>query len=175
MDYAFFENLSAEEAQAYFERFSEVESREVETIVVAAQTNGIAADFTVESIPGVFSWLHSRIRVVAVEPANDVPAWLRKSMERHHGGFLDFDEESRPLVLRAAYYLGQSFVAQFAELAWALGRAERAEFQQPVVTGFRTDADLPPLEVAENLLLRGHMPGLDARLQKAVETWRGVI
>ena len=34
-----------------------------------------------------------------------------------------------------------------------LGRADRAEEGQPVVTGFSSDADLPVLEVAENLVL----------------------
>lgn len=109
-----------------------------------------------------------------MEPAAEVPSWLRESMEEH-GGFLDFDEQSRPLVLRASYYLGQSFVSTYAQLKWALGRAERAEFQQPVVSGFRTDADLPSLEVAENLLLRTNELSVGDRVQTAIATWRNVV
>jgi len=171
MDYAFFENLSADDARAYFERYVEVESREVERMLLEVRSDGVAADFTIASIAGVLAWTQGRIRVVATEPAADTPAWLRDSMEQHHGGFLGFDEESRPLVLRASYYFGQSFVADAPRLEWSLGRPERAEFQQPVVTGFRTDADLPPLEVAENLLLRGDAP----RFEAAVSLWRNAI
>jgi hypothetical protein len=174
MDYEFFENLSADEARAYFARYLELESREVEAMVDEARSEGIAADFSIDSIAGVFSSLRSRIRVVAVKPAGDTPAWLRESMEEH-GGFLDFDEESRPLVLRASYYFGQSFVSSYKGLEWGLGRAERAEFQQPVVTGFRTDADLPPLVVAENLLLSANEPGFSERVEVAVATWRKAI
>jgi hypothetical protein len=175
MDYAFFEKLSADEARAYFERYFEVESREIERTLQEARSDGVTADFTVASIAGVLAWIQRRIRVVAVEPAADTPTWIRESMEQHHGGFLDFDEESRPLVLRASYYFGQSFVSEVARLEWALGRPERAEFQQPVVTGFRTDADLPPLEVAENLLLRGHLSNFQDRAQTAVAVWRDAI
>lgn len=175
MDYQFFEGLPVEEARAYFDRYLELEAREVETMLEEARSEGIAADFSVDSIAAVFSWLRSKVRVVAVEPAGDTPVWLRESMEEHHGGFLDFDDEPRPLVLRASYYFGQSFVSSYERLEWALGREDRAEFQQPVVTGFRTDADLPPLVVAENLLLRASESGFDGHVETAVTTWRKAV
>jgi hypothetical protein len=175
MDYEFFEKLSADEARAYFDRYLEFEAREVEAMLEEARSDGVAADFSVDSIAAVFAWLRSKIRVVAVEPAGDTPAWLRESMEEHHGGFLDFDDESRSLVLRASYYFGQSFVSSYERLEWALGREDRAEFQQPVVTGFRTDADLPPLVVAENLLLRASESGVEEHVETAVATWRNAV
>jgi hypothetical protein len=174
MDYEFFENMSDDEARAYFERYLELESHGLEAMLGQARYEEVSADFSVESIAGVLSWLQSRIRVVAVEPAGDTPAWLRESMEEH-GGFLDFDEESRPLVLRASYYFGQSFVSSYEGLEWALGREERAEFRQPVVTGFRTDADLPPLVVVENLLLNANELKFTERVEVAVATWRNVV
>ena len=173
MDYQFFENLSVDEARAYFERYLQLDV-EVEAMTARARSEGVAADFSIESIVGVFSWLRSRIRVVTVEPAGDTPAWLRETMEEH-GGFLDFDEESPPLVLRGSYYFGQSFVSSYEGLEWALGREERAEFQQPVVTGFRTDADLPPLVVAENLLLGATESRFRERVEVAVATWQKVV
>ena len=78
-------------------------------------------------------------------------------------------------MLRASYYFGQSFVSSYECLEWALGREDRAEFQQPVVTGFRTDADLPPLVVAENLLLRASESGFEGHVETAVATWRKAV
>ena len=48
--------------------------------------------------------------------------------------------------------IGLPFLPQSA-LVVGIGRADRAEEGQPVVTGFSSDADLPVLEVAENLVL----------------------
>ncbi len=73
-----------------------------------ARADGVTAGSSVESIGSVFSWLQPKVRVITVEPEDDMPNWLRESMEAHHGGFADFEEESRPLVLRASYYFGQS-------------------------------------------------------------------
>jgi hypothetical protein len=175
MDYEFFENLSADEARAYFDRYLEFEAREVEAMLEDARSDGVAGNLSVDSIAEVFAWLRSKIRVVTAEPPGDTPTWLRGSMENHHRGFLDFDDESRSLVLRASYYFGQSFVSTYERLAWAVGCEERAEFQQPVVTGFRTDADLPPLIVVENLLLRASESGFEEHVQTAVATWRKAV
>jgi hypothetical protein len=175
MDYAFFENLSPEEARAYLARFLELESREVEETLAAARADGVAADFSVESVPGLLGWLGPRVGMHEVPPPPDAPDWLVDSMNAQHGGFREFDEESKPLVLRAAYYLGESFVRSHEKLAWALGRPDNAEFQQPVVTGLRTGADLPPLEVAENLMRVAERPEFPDRLRMAVDTWRAAV
>jgi hypothetical protein len=173
MDYSFFENLSANQAQAYLHRYLELESRAVEFMLREASSEEVASDFTMESVAGVLRWIGSRI-TLSVQPAPDMPDWLRESM-KEHGGFIDFDERSRSLVLAASYYLGESFVSSHDRLEWALGRAERAEFQQPVVTGFRTDADLPPLVVAENLLLSTDEPDFADRIETAMATWRRAV
>ena len=61
---------------------------------------------------------------------------MREVVTEHGGGFRDFAESSRTCVLRAAYYLGASFVSTYPVLRWELGAPTRPEVRQPVVTGF---------------------------------------
>ncbi len=177
MDYEFFSSLSDDEAGAYLARFRELEGQEVEKLVSRARADGVHTDFALRSIPGFLTWLRPSVQVVAVDPPDDVEPWIERAMVEHHGGFLDLGDESRPLVLRAAFYLGESFVRSHPQLRWGVGRDDRAEYQQPVVTGFRTDADLPALEVAENLFLGPSRedPGFEVRVQGAVEIWTKAI
>jgi hypothetical protein len=174
MDFEFFERLTEDEADAYLKRYLEVEAREIQQTIAQAHSAGVAADFTIDSIPELFIWLKPSVRVRNVEPPPDLPEWVRDAQEQH-GGFRDFDEESRARVLRASYYLGQSFVESFGRLTWSTGRRDRAEQQQPVVSGFRTDVDLPPLLVAENLFLMVNDPSFEDRVHLAVSTWQDPV
>jgi hypothetical protein len=170
VDYEFFESLSDDEARDYLARYLEVEARESNRMLDETRADGVKTDFSVESLTDLFRWLAPKIQMLETEPDPELPEWLRKSMEEHHGGFLDFDERSRPLALRASYYLGETF-ARRPGLAWSIGRPDRAEANQPVVTGFRTGADLPPLVIAENLLLTAGDSTYEERVHTAISTW----
>jgi hypothetical protein len=113
----------------------------------------------------VLTWLGARLEVVDVPAPADVPAWVQAVLDQNGGGFRDVAEASRPLVLQAAYYLGDSFVTSYPVLRWDIGREDRPEVRQPVVTGFASGEDMPVLGVAENALLAGD-PGA------AVRQWR---
>ncbi len=76
-----------------------------------------------------------QVELVEATPA-EAPDWVRDVVAEHGGGFRDFAESSRSCVLRAAYYLGASFVTTYPVLRWELGGEERPEVRQPVVTGF---------------------------------------
>ena len=71
-------------------------------------------------------------------------------------------------MVHAAYYLGESFVTTYPVLRWDLGREDRPEVRQPVVTGFASGEDLPVIAVAESALLAGD-PGA------AVRQWRQTV
>jgi hypothetical protein len=86
----------------------------------------------------------------------------------HGGGFRDFAESSRSYVLRAAYYLGASFVSTYPVLRWEIGREQRPEVRQPVVTGFASGEDLPVLGSAEALLAGGDAAAAVARWREDV-------
>jgi hypothetical protein len=126
------------------------------------------ADFSLASAPEVMAWLGARVEVAVAAPPANVPDWVQVVLDQNGGGFRDIAEASRPLVLHAAYYLGQSFVTSYPVLRWAIGREDRPEVRQPVVTGFGSGEDLPVLAVAESALLAGD-PGA------AVREWRHAV
>lgn len=173
MDFRFFEALRPDEAREYLRRYLEVER-----VALASERGGQIGSRSVaddeSEVVRFFTSLAPRIKLVQGELPPDVPAWVRSSMEQF-GGARDFDPESRPLVLRASFYLGESFVRTFPKLHWATGREHRAEQNQPVVSGFGSDADLPVLLVSENLLLCADAHDFAERVQTAVETWRRAV
>lgn len=173
MEYEFFEQLSTDEAQEYLDRYLEIEK--AEQLPESLRGEGVDAAFSFEALPAILGRLAERVEVIASEPPPDTPAWIRVSMDAEHGGFRDFAEDSREWVLRASYFLGETFTREGTDLIWGVGRSERAEFHQPVVTGFRTDADLPVLTVAENLYLRCNDPGFEERVRTVIATWREAI
>ena len=128
----------------------------------------LAADFSLASVPEVLAWLGGRVELVEVAAPGEVPDWVQAVLDQNGGGFSELAEASRPSVLHAAYYLGASFVTTYPVLRWELGREDRPEVRQPVVTGFASGEDLPVLAVAESALLSGD-PGA------AVRRWRQAV
>lgn len=171
MDYRYFEELSGADAGKYKESFLDVGREGVEALVDDMRADGVEPDFTVDSVEPVLRWFGERVEVGPVEPEPELEDWVREAMERP-GGVLELDEDSRGLAVRAAYYLGQSFVDELPHLEWGIGREDRAEANQPVVTGFPTGADMPPLVVAENILLCARDESFPQRVETAVKTWR---
>ena len=102
-------------------------------------------------MPEVLARIGTEVELVDATPA-DAPEWVRDVVAEHGGGFREFAEGSRSHVLRAAYYLGASFVTTYPVLRWQLGAADRPEVRQPVVTGFASGEDLPVVGAAEALL-----------------------
>jgi hypothetical protein len=167
VDYGFFEGLSDHAACEYLEAFIEAgRARISDEWWRRLQSEGTSA------IPPYFAAQAEALRVVQTAPPEDTPHFIVEAMERDHGGFLDFaGDDDRVRVLGAAFYLGAAFMQSFGSLSWSVGQMDRAEAGQPVVTGFRTGADLPVLEVAENLLRRYDPTATST----AVETWANVV
>jgi hypothetical protein len=169
VNYRFFEQLSEDEARAYLATFLKAERQRIPTEWWDRLTrDGVAAiePYFAEFVPG--------IRLVQIAPPDDLPEYIVESMQREHGGFRDFETHTdRVAVLAAAFYFGEAFRRSFPALLWAVGRSERAEEGQPVVTGFSSDADLPVLEVAENLVLQYQRD--PSRVATAVGSWRRVV
>ena len=118
-------------------------------------------------MPEVLGRIGAEVELVDATPA-DAPEWVREVVAEHGGGFREFAEGSRTHVLRAAYYLGASFVSTYPVLRWHLGAADRPEVRQPVVTGFASGEDLPVLGAAEALLAGGDAAATVARWRDAV-------
>jgi len=76
------------------------------------------------------------------------------------------------MVLRIAYYMGECFVRNFPDLVWAVGDADTALKNIPVVSGFRGGQEMPPMLVAENLFARVLLDKAgENAFDVAVQTW----
>ena len=60
----------------------------------------------------------------------------------HKQGLTEFAEELKVLILRAAYYLGESFHRRASALSWTIGNAELIEKNIPVISGFRSGTEM---------------------------------
>jgi hypothetical protein len=161
VDWWFFREGTEAEARDYLARF-------LDEGAAAAEGLGAAADLSLASVPQVVELLRGQVELVDAPPPADAPEWVREVVAESGAGFRDFAEGSRSCVLRAAYYLGASFVSTYPVLRWELGAPDTPEVRQPVVTGFGSGDDLPVLRAAEALLAGGD-PG------DAVARWRGAV
>ncbi len=171
MDFAFFESLTVEEARIFLSRFLEEEKVATEKLVAAAKSAGLSADYNVESLVPLFWWVAGGLKTIPREPDLSLPDWIRNSTSYTENLF-DFDNESKIVVLRSAYYLGETFIRSFQGLQWRIGNAETALQNMPVVHGFRHKLEMAPMLVAENLfgrILSGN--GGLGDVQKMVSTW----
>ena len=160
MDWWFFAEGTEAEAREYLARFLDEGAAAVEGF-------GAEADYSLASVPEVTRRLRGQVELVEATPA-DAPDWVRDVVAEHGGGFRDFAERSRSCVLRAAYYVGASFVTTYPVLRWELGGEQRPEVRQPVVTGFATGEDLVVLRSAEALLAGDDAEAVVARWREAV-------
>ena len=90
------------------------------------ESSATTADFSLASVPEVVDAIRPEVELVDAAPPDDAPDWVRDVVAEHGGGFRDFAETSRSAVLRAAYYLGASFVTTYPVLRWELGAGPAA-------------------------------------------------
>ena len=161
MDWWFFREGTEAEARDYLARF-------LDEGAAWAEGAGPAADFSLASVPEVVARVAREVVLVDATPPAGAPDWVRDVVSEHGVGFRDFAESSRSCVLRAAYYLGASFVTTYPVLRWELGAPDTPEVRQPVVTGFGSGDDLAVLAEAEALLAGGDAAEAVARWREAV-------
>lgn len=149
MDFAFFESLSNKDAQELLSGFLNAESTAVECMRPDAERAGLRFDFSLESLPDVLKWFLSRVSMIRVPRREDAPDWIRATYS--DDTVAEFDEESKDIVLRAAYYLGATFVQASPQLSWNTANRETIQQNMPVVTGFQHGIELAPMLVTENL------------------------
>jgi hypothetical protein len=171
MDFAFFESLTPEEAQAFLENYLKVEENAVKELLIAVKSEGICADFTIPSVSPVLKWILDKIKTIPQQADETLPKWIREC-DSYIRGLIDFDEPSKILVLRASYYLGESFVRYADVLTWATGDRETAEQNMPVVTGFQHGIEMAPMLIVENLSLRILADGAPYEdIDRAIKGW----
>jgi hypothetical protein len=168
VNYGFFESLTPEEAQTYFERFLAVEREALEEMRPAAAARGLELDYSVSSLADVVKWMMEAAHVVRVPVPESEPWWIRQA---HADGLIEFDDDTKTMILRAAYYLGECF-ARLPRLHWTTGDLEYIQQKMPVIAGFQDGCELPPLVVAEVLFVRVVGRGLPvAQVNTTIDVW----
>ncbi len=171
MDFAFFESLSVEEAHIFLENYLRVEHQAVEELIAVARADGLNANFSIASIAPVLRWILDQVKTVPREPDETLPSWIREC-DSYLQGLIDFDGPSKILVLRASYYLGESFVRHAEVLSWAIGNRKTALQNMPVVTGFQYKKELPPILIIENLFRKILARGAPyEKIEQSIDVW----
>jgi hypothetical protein len=162
VNFAFYEELTADEGREYLDRFLEVGGEKLPDLVAAAEADGVTADLSLDSVERVVAWVARQAVTVPLSPDPELPDWIRAS-KTYEANLFDFDEASKVLVLRLAFYLRESFARTCSKLAWSVGRKDTAPQGQPVITGFIHRMEMPVLLVAENLVVRATSDDAPAR------------
>lgn len=111
----------------------------------------IAHDFSLASLSQTLKWFIKDIQVIRVPVPETEPDWIRQA---HPDGLTQFDQAAELNLLRATYYLGETFVRNCSKLNWTIGNPEFIHKNMPVVSGFTSDRELAPLLVMNNIAKR---------------------
>lgn len=175
MNFGFFLSLSELEAREFLERYLQVESENIGTILLRCRAEGIRCNYTVDSVPGVFHWIHARLKKTKTKPDPEMPDWILDS-DSYWKYLFEFDAPSNVLILRASYYLGASFVNEFKCLHWTIGNKDTIEANMPVVSGFKHCMQMATIMIAENLFRRvSAEPTKIHDIEIAVQEWRDSV
>ncbi len=169
MDFEAFQSMTNAEAVEYLSSLLATERPIVDDISKAAREKGVNFDYTLETLPECLKWLMRQMRMTAVPLPPDIPDWIRSTQPQ---GLSEFDDESKSLILRGGYYLGECF-ARRPGLSWAIGNPKFMFCNMPVITGFQNDQELPPLLVFENLcarVLERNQP--NSVFDSVIDNWR---
>lgn len=146
MDFNFFESLSKDDARKYLNNFLDEEKK----VFIKLKCDYPQFDFSVESIKNFFKYVFLDLKKIDLPIDEDIPKWIRDT-DSYQKGHFEFDDNSKILILRSAYYLGQSFVTAYSSLKWDIGNEEYIQKNMPIVKGFKSKLELPVLMVAENI------------------------
>jgi len=149
MNFEFFESLSDNDSKAFLDNFLNVEKKAINELVSDMLTAGIKADFSISTLPQVLDFLFSKMKTVPKQIDESLPSWIREC-DSYIKNLFVFDEPSKILILRAAYYFGECFIKVSNSLTWGVGKHNTALQNMLVVTGFLYKMELPPILVVEN-------------------------
>jgi hypothetical protein len=153
MDFHLLGKISTQQATELLRSFLDEESRLSETTYEIVRSEGIPCDYTVDTLPQFLKWVLSHLTTTPKAPDPTVSEWIRSTVD-YQKGLFDFVDESKNLVVRASYYLGECFVRSHPKLRWTTGNPEFAYKNMPVVTGFLHEKELPPLMILDNVFRR---------------------
>ena len=175
MNFKFFESLIKKEAQEYLDEFLLFGKGRGIKILQENLHFTIDTDFNIESLSSILKALTPILKTTPCEPDLSLPEFIRNT-DSYKKNLFDFDEQSKSIVLAAAYYLGETFVRTFEQLSWATGNTNYAEGNMPVVTTFKHNIEMAPILIAENMF-GGVISGMRPinSIDTAIEGWKGDV
>lgn len=174
MDFQFFAHLSESDANAYLSNFVTVESRACLEMIDRASDEGKEFTFSMASLSAFMEWAYLQMRSVAKSADNSVPAWIRDT-DTYQRGLFEFDEKSKIMILRCAYFWGACFINDHPRLSWGIGDRDTALQNMPVVLGFRGKLEMPPLLICENLFRRAERQRSVSVFAETIDVWKRSI
>jgi hypothetical protein len=171
-----FSMLSAEEATEVLDNFLREARAGFESLRPQLESASVAADYTLGSCPETFAWFSERMVALPTDSDPAVPEWIRKHSSYKESLF-EFDNTSKVMLLRFAYYFGESFCRACPQLRWAVGMKDFAQENKPVVAGFEHGMELEVMRVANVMFGKVvKRTGTAAEtVSKAIEAWRKSI
>ncbi|MFT3823540.1 MAG: hypothetical protein QM731_06445 [Chitinophagaceae bacterium] len=174
MDYAFFEKLSKQQAVAYLNSFRNEVGKDFLSLYSQLEEAGIPVDYSFNSLEQVFVWAIAQMKTIPRKEDENVPEWIRKT-ESYQKGLFSFDEPSRILISRVAYYLGECFIKNYQQLSWTTGDTNYMGANMPAVAGFKKKMELSPLVIAENLVSRIVKGGKISDIEAMIKSWQNSL
>jgi hypothetical protein len=139
-------DLTAEQAREVLNAFLQEEKEVFRTLKI----EGINLDYSKESVISLFRHAIKEIRASEKPESQYDHAW----------------------TLRLAYYFGEALKRNSDKLKWAIGAADFAEENHPVITGFRMRQEAALVVIAKNLIFAVAFHGEEfGRITRAVDAW----
>jgi len=172
MNFEFFENLSIEEANSFLQNFLIEEERELFSMKGDLAEADISLEFDLKCALALLHWTLNSLITLPEKEDDSLPSWI-KSSSSYKNGLFQFDEPSKLLILRSAYYMGECFVRSNSKLRWGVGDVTSAVKHMPVVTGFNNSMEMSPIMILENVFSRILAnESTDEAIEKMLDTWQ---
>jgi hypothetical protein len=147
MQFEKFQTMTALEATDFLGKFREngellLRQRKIDVSVMSADDLAL----------GLAQLASQTLRVVLPTDLS-IPQSIRNT-QAYRDNAWEFTPESRPLVIAGGYLLGEWFHRTFENLSWSTGNQAFLTGGMPVIVGFRSNKEMPPLLIAENLFHR---------------------
>ncbi len=175
MNFELFSNLTEDEARQFLVDYLEQEGTAWAEAEPAMLKTGIKTKIAMDNIASILIWFFEQLETMPVKPDLTLPHWIRAT-DSYTNGLFEFDEQSKILILRGAYLLGECFVIEHKSLSWDIGDAKSAVKHMPVVNGFKHSMEMSPIMVVENIYKKVLADGapIDC-IQNIINTWQGFI
>ena len=178
MNFAFFTELTRDEAYSFLSRYRQEGERELARLAIELESRGGTVDYSTASIRDAFGSVAGQLSTIPTPPDPSLPSWILES-ETYQVSRYRFAESSYDSVVALSIYFAEVLLREAqGRLHWEIGSPEVAVQNQPCLGGFRNGVQMAPLLVTENLLRRiveTPDPAVLEDVTRAVATWQDLI